>query len=139
MSDLTAKSRTTAAEDTTHYRLAFRATPSETRQWGDSSDKSLLTFETSINPNFRIIRINWAGEEKVLRLSLNPDLPEALLQQVTDKQLTITVEGVDYLLGHYATRPEYHQPHYQGSEAQKLGELLKQAGTERRFYCHWHN
>ncbi|MDE9517576.1 DUF2829 domain-containing protein [Xenorhabdus bovienii] len=69
----------------------------------------------------------------------NPSLEtREKLSAITDKKLTITVRGIEYPLGYRTPDSEYHRPCYQGSEAEKIGELVKAPGTSR-FHFKWHD
>ncbi|MGJ0639419.1 Thoeris anti-defense Tad2 family protein [Xenorhabdus bovienii] len=67
--------------------------------------------------------------------------PEASgsLRAMTDKKLTITVDGVEYQLGHRTSDSDYHSPQYQGSDAERIGNILKKEFQTFRFHFKWHD
>ncbi|MDE9483529.1 Thoeris anti-defense Tad2 family protein [Xenorhabdus bovienii] len=69
---------------------------------------------------------------------VSPDDSEAL-KVVTDKKLTVTIDGVEYPLGHRTSDSNYRSPQYQGSEAEKIGNILKKRGQTFRFHFKWHD
>ncbi|MBS9443574.1 DUF2829 domain-containing protein [Photorhabdus heterorhabditis] len=134
------------------YMLVFDATPYETlkresyKEWGDHSNSNLVTIENNISSvNETVSGFYWQeSEDLIYGYTLNINLTQLSIHKdhltsVTSKKLTITVDETKYYLGHYIKESSCYAPYYKSSEAEKVGNLLKQIGKTFRFYCNWHD
>ncbi|PHM23261.1 Thoeris anti-defense Tad2 family protein [Xenorhabdus budapestensis] len=87
-----------------------------------------VTYFAAVKPNYFTIDFG----------DIVADASESL-RNVTDKKLTITIDDVDYHLGHRTEKSVYNSPQYQGEDAEKIGNMLKQFDRTFRFQCQWHD
>ncbi|PHM38590.1 Thoeris anti-defense Tad2 family protein [Xenorhabdus innexi] len=127
------------------YHIVFDITPIEyaASYSGMASGGSLVTIETDMMDD-PISALHFNKGYDSLSMGLNSGLEDnmALLTDIRAKQLTVTVDGIQYEMGSALEKPDWPQPlyflHYKGQDVVKVGELLKQAGKTWRFDLHWH-
>ncbi|KER02710.1 DUF2829 domain-containing protein [Photorhabdus temperata] len=124
------------------YTIVIDVTPYEVSKdslWGGNTSETLVVIESNID-NSSITSIYWSARENGLPINLTLRDYD-LLKDLVGKRLTITVDGIKYELGYRTERSDepIYIPWYQGTEAEKVGNLLKQIGKTFRFYCNWHD
>ncbi|MDX8001257.1 DUF2829 domain-containing protein, partial [Xenorhabdus sp. Reich] len=125
-----------------YYSLVFDVTPNETSKgslWGGSVNSEIVVVENEIGDN-AIFSIYWYEKENGIPINLGGEYTD-FMKVVADKKLTVTVDGTKYHLGYRIQIEEtpVYIPLYQGDDAEKLGNLLKQTGKTYRFHLNWHD
>ncbi|MCC8379572.1 MW1434 family type I TA system toxin [Xenorhabdus sp. PB30.3] len=112
-------------------------------KWTVSEPHQLMLIDTTFG--FGVPRFDWvdnnAAKPNEFSVHFSNQLPKdrEKVSAITDKKLTITVKGIEYPLGHRTPDSAYHRPCYQGSEAEKIGELVKTMMGTVRFHFKWHD
>ncbi len=115
----------------------------EYEKWTVSEPHQSMLIDSNLD--FNVPRFDWvdnhAAKPNEFSVHFSNQSPEARekLSAITDKKLTITVKGIEYPLGHHTPDSDYHHPRYQGSEAEKIGGLVKAQFGTLRFHFKWHD
>lgn len=134
------------------YMLVLDVIPEKTTlgtnitEWGDHTNKALVTIENNIVKGKDVSVVEWVEDtnepsEGTFRINMTQlSVNKNFLTSVTDKKLTVKIDEVEYHLGSRTEESAYYAPHYKGSDAEKIGELLKQQlGRKLRLHLNWHN
>ncbi|WP_155399090.1 hypothetical protein [Xenorhabdus bovienii] len=101
----------------------------------------------------KLLDVNWTGREyhpdptygDLIMIGYIPiDNSMDFLEPIDIKKLTVTVNGEKYYLGNRERMSKLPEPNiqwviYEGDEATRLGNLLKQTDKTFRFHLNWHD
>ncbi|MBD2811399.1 DUF2829 domain-containing protein [Xenorhabdus sp. Vera] len=121
--------------ESSEYNLFFDITANHpTNEW--------IFIEGNISDNM-ISRFYWSDIANDFSYCLNKETVNSnTLKDLVNKKLTVIVDEISYDLSRPTrTRDTLRDlyPEYTGSEAEKIGLLLKQTGKTFRFHFNWHD